>query len=99
MNDNTSNARAKNKQIEELAEVVSSARANGKKVVHCHGVFDLLHVGHIRYFEQAKKLGDTLVVTTTPDRFVNKGPNRPAFSEDFLTIFSAEREGFEPPIL
>lgn len=82
MNDKINSTRAKIKQIEELAEVVSSAQAKGKKVVHCHGVFDLLHVGHIRYFEQAKKLGDTLVVTTTPDRFVNKGPSRPAFNED-----------------
>ncbi|MEM8783684.1 MAG: PfkB family carbohydrate kinase [Planctomycetota bacterium] len=48
-------------------------------VVHCHGVFDLLHIGHVRYLEAAAKLGDILVVTITPDEFVNKGPNRPAF--------------------
>lgn len=50
-------------------------------IVHAHGVFDLLHVGHIRHLEQAKALGDYLVVSLTPDRFVNKGPNRPAFTE------------------
>ena len=42
-----------------------------------HGVFDVLHSGHIYYFDQAKKLGDILVVSITSDKFVNKGPNRP----------------------
>ena len=51
-----------------------------KKIVLCHGVFDLLHVGHINYFQSAKKLGDILVVSTTDDKFVNKGPGRPAFT-------------------
>jgi len=70
------------KSLEELTELLSSLSAGGKKIVLCHGVFDLLHVGHIRHFEQAKKLGDVLVVTVTPDKFVNKGPHRPAFSEE-----------------
>ena len=47
----------------------------------CHGVFDLLHIGHIKHFKEAKNLGDILVVTLTPDRYVNKGPGRPAFNE------------------
>ena len=51
-----------------------------KKIVLCHGVFDLLHVGHINYFQSAKKLGDILVVSVTEDQFVNKGPGRPAFT-------------------
>ena len=67
------------KNLEELAKLLASLRADGKKVVLCHGVFDLLHIGHIRHFEQAKKLGDILVVTVTPDKYVNKGPHRPAF--------------------
>ena len=46
----------------------------------CHGVFDLLHIGHIKHFEEARTFGDVLVVTITPDEFVYKGPNRPAFS-------------------
>lgn len=57
--------------------------------VLCHGCFDLLHIGHVRHFQAAKKLveafiGPTrrrLVVTITPDRFVNKGPGRPVFPE------------------
>ncbi len=68
------------KSVDALASHLASTR-NGKQVVHCHGVFDLLHIGHIRHLEQAKKLGDVLVVTVTPDRYVNKGPGRPAFNE------------------
>ena len=56
-------------------------KKNGKKVVMCHGVFDLLHLGHIKHFEKAKSLGDILVVSITADKFVNKGPGRPAFNE------------------
>jgi rfaE bifunctional protein kinase chain/domain/rfaE bifunctional protein nucleotidyltransferase chain/domain len=74
-------ANSKIKGIEELAEILAPRR-QGKKIVHCHGVFDLLHIGHIRHLEQAKKLGDILIVTITPDRHVNKGPHRPAFNED-----------------
>lgn len=70
------------KELEELAVLLPSFRTEGKKIVHCHGVFDLLHIGHIRHFEQAKKLGDILVVTVTPDQYVNKGPNRPVFTEE-----------------
>jgi|TARA_Y100000310_G_scaffold81608_2_gene78157 rfaE bifunctional protein kinase chain/domain/rfaE bifunctional protein nucleotidyltransferase chain/domain len=66
--------------IEELAKKVDSAKAEGKRVVHCHGVFDLLHFGHIKHFEEAKTLGDILIVTITSDNYVKKGPNRPAFS-------------------
>ena len=51
-----------------------------KKIILCHGVFDLLHVGHINYFKSSKKLGDILVVSVTNDQFVNKGPGRPAFT-------------------
>ena len=53
-----------------------------KSVVLCHGVFDLMHIGHIKYLEDAKKYGDILVVTITPDQHVNKGPNRPVFSQN-----------------
>ncbi len=69
------------KRVDELANTLAALRAKGKKVVHCHGVFDLLHIGHIKHLEAARKIGDLLVVTLTPDRFVNKGPHRPAFPE------------------
>lgn len=68
--------------LETLSSVVSEHRAaGGKKIVQCHGVFDLLHIGHIKHLEAARKHGDILLVTITPDRFVNKGPHRPAFPE------------------
>ena len=69
------------KPLAELAELLTPLRSQGKKIIHCHGVFDLLHVGHIRYLEHARKFGDILIVTVTQDHNVNKGPNRPAFTE------------------
>lgn len=54
----------------------------GSRVVLCHGVFDLLHIGHIRHLQEAKALGDFLLVTITPDEYVNKGPGRPAFTSN-----------------
>lgn len=67
-------------KFEELAKIASQHKLNGEKIVQCHGVFDLLHLGHIKHFEEAKKYGDILIVSITPDEFVNKGPGRPAFS-------------------
>lgn len=64
-----------------LAKHVHELKAKNKTIVHCHGVFDLLHIGHIRYLKQARNIGDVLVVTITPDRYVDKGPHRPAFTE------------------
>src|SRR5437867_10418479 len=72
---------SKVRRLREVADAVAALRGGGKKVIHCHGVFDLLHIGHIKHLEAARKLGDVLVVTITPDRFVNKGPHRPAFPE------------------
>ncbi len=69
------------KSIEELASIVRHEQAMGRKVVHCHGVYDLLHIGHIRHFHQARQFGDLLVVTLSPDRFVDKGLGRTAFPE------------------
>ena len=68
------------KNIEDLAQIISELKSKGKKIVHCHGVFDLLHVGHIKHFKEARTFGDVLVVSITPDAFVNKGPGRPAFT-------------------
>ena len=68
--------------LKELSEVLITARnGSDKKVVQCHGCFDLLHIGHIRHFSEPKSKGDILVVIVTLDRFVNKGPGRPAFKE------------------
>lgn len=72
---------SKIKSIDELAKIASALRKKGKKIVHCHGVFDLLHPGHIKHFEVAKRKGDILVVTITQDKHVNKGPGRPVFNQ------------------
>lgn len=53
---------------------------NGQTIGLCHGVFDVLHSGHIRHFEEASKLVDILIVSVTSDSFVNKGPGRPVNS-------------------
>ena len=69
------------KSLDELSHVTAKLRRDKKAVVHCHGVFDLVHLGHIRYFYGAKKEGDILVVTLTADQFVKRGPGRPIFNE------------------
>ncbi len=72
-------ARQKVRPVEEIAEIAARARAAGRTVVLCHGVFDLLHMGHVRHLEEARREGDLLMVSVTEDRFVDKGPDRPAF--------------------
>ena len=67
--------------IASLGVHLDTLRAAGMRVVLAHGVFDLLHLGHIRHLREAREQGDVLVVTLTEDRHVNKGPNRPAFGE------------------
>jgi cytidyltransferase-like protein len=69
------------KKLDDLAKTLAALQEAGKKIVYCHGVFDLLHIGHIKHLEAARKLGEVLVVTLTPDRFVNQGPHRPAFPD------------------
>ncbi len=73
------------KMISNLKEAglkIRSLKKKNKRIVHCHGVFDVIHLGHINHFKKAKSLGDILVVTVTADEFVNKGPNRPIFPLD-----------------
>jgi rfaE bifunctional protein nucleotidyltransferase chain/domain len=81
--------------LEELAGLLDPERTAGRRIVLCHGVFDLLHVGHVRHFEQAKKYGDLLVVTLTPDRYVNKGVGRPAFGQALRAEFIAALEAVD----
>lgn len=69
------------KPLKELAAVLAKARRAGKKVAMCHGVFDLMHPGHVVHFREARAMADILVVTVTPDRLVNKGPGRPIFKQ------------------
>lgn len=67
--------------LQDMAIRSQKLRAGGKRVVLCHGTFDLMHTGHIRYLQRAKQEGDVLLVTVTGDTYVNKGPGRPVFNE------------------
>lgn len=69
------------REVEDLASKAKKLKALGKKVVLCHGCFDLMHPGHIKYFQAAKKMGDVLMVTVTADAYVDKGPGRPVFNQ------------------
>lgn len=69
------------KTLDKLAEIVSGLKKKGKKIVQCHGIFDLIHPGHIRHLNSAKKEGDILIVTITKDKHVKRGPGRPVFNE------------------
>lgn len=51
------------------------------KTVLCHGCFDIFHIGHLYHLIKAKEYGDYLVVSITADRYINKGPGRPAFKQ------------------
>lgn len=88
-------ARDKIKSVDELGAMAEKARARGKKVVLAHGVFDLLHMGHMRHLEGARRHGDLLLVTCTADRYVNKGPGRPVFPEQFRAEMLAALECIE----
>ena len=70
------------KVLEELSQIIKKLKSEGKKVVLCHGCFDLMHPGHIKYFQAARNMGDILVVTITPDIYVDKGLGRPVFNQN-----------------
>jgi D-glycero-beta-D-manno-heptose 1-phosphate adenylyltransferase len=78
----------------ELLEAVKDARAAGKTIVFANGAFDLLHVGHVRYLEAARREGDWLAVGVNSDASVAraKGPSRPVLPEgDRAEIVAALR--------
>lgn len=93
---------------EELSELVRRFQGEGKTIVFTNGCFDLLHVGHVRYLQEAKELGDLLIVGLNSDKSVSrlKGKNRPLIPEaeraeilaalecvDFVTIFDEDTPG------
>ena len=75
-----------------LVENIQEHRLNDLSIVQCHGVFDLLHPGHLAHLAEAKAQGDVLIVTITPDRFVNKGPGRPIFTQEHRAFMLAGLE-------
>ncbi|NOU08973.1 MAG: D-glycero-beta-D-manno-heptose 1-phosphate adenylyltransferase [Nitrospira sp.] len=88
---------------DQLLSVLSGERAKGKRIVFTNGCFDLMHIGHTRYLQAAKALGDVLVVGVNSDvsvRTLDKAPDRPIVPEaqraevlaalgcvDFVVIF------------
>jgi D-beta-D-heptose 7-phosphate kinase/D-beta-D-heptose 1-phosphate adenosyltransferase len=99
---------SKLKTISELAQLAAAARREGRRVVFTNGCFDLLHIGHTRYLQEARGLGDLLIVAINSDASVSalKGPERPLVPEqeraevlaalgcvDYVTIFDAPDPG------
>jgi rfaE bifunctional protein nucleotidyltransferase chain/domain len=97
---------AKILSLSQLSQRAIEIRQAGQRLVLTNGCFDLLHVGHVRYLQQARELGDFLVVAVNGDESVRslKGAGRPLNSEedraevlaalecvDFVTIFPAQR--------
>jgi rfaE bifunctional protein nucleotidyltransferase chain/domain len=94
------------KTVPELASIREALGARGGRLVFTNGVFDLLHVGHVRYLERARALGDALLVAVNGDASVRalKGPTRPINGEadraevvaalecvDYVTVFPGVR--------
>lgn len=73
-------------------EIRPELKAGGKTIALCHGVFDLIHPGHIEHFKQASEMADVLVVSLTAAEFVRKGPGRPYFSDEQRLSFLEEIE-------
>lgn len=83
---------AKIVDLDTFGEIRAATRAAGERVVLCHGVFDLLHPGHVQHLERAAELGDRLVVTVTADQYVRRGPGRPVFSHEMRMMTLAALE-------
>jgi D-beta-D-heptose 7-phosphate kinase/D-beta-D-heptose 1-phosphate adenosyltransferase len=90
------------KERKELLRIIKNLKAKGKRIVFTNGCFDLLHIGHVRYLEKARTLGDALVIGVNSDSSVRKlkGPKRPVLPAkeraeilsglgcvDYITIF------------
>jgi len=71
------------KTLNELIPIANKLKSQNKKIVTTNGVFDILHYGHVKYLEEAKKLGDVLIVGVNTDKSVkqNKGDKRPINDE------------------
>lgn len=98
-------SREKIKSMQELEIIIRNAKHNGKKIVTTNGIFDILHIGHIRYLQEARKLGDLLIVALNSDASTRKlkGNSRPINAEtdraevvaalgcvDYVTIFNED---------
>ncbi|MGI0149315.1 MAG: adenylyltransferase/cytidyltransferase family protein, partial [Thermoplasmata archaeon] len=68
--------------LEGLLAAAAEARAHGRTVVQCHGCFDIVHPGHVRYLEFARRQGHVLIVSVTGDTDVDKGAQRPYIPQE-----------------
>ena len=83
------------KQIEKVLKKVRIK----KKIVLCHGVFDVVHFGHIKHFEAAKKYGDFLIVSLTKDKYIKKSIKGTAFNEIQRLNFLSKLEMIDAVVL
>ena len=79
-----------NLKIEKLQKKIKNLKKRNKKIVLCHGVFDLVHLGHIKHFKSAKSFGDYLIVSITGNKHIKKGPGRPIFNQQQRQEFLKE---------
>jgi D-beta-D-heptose 7-phosphate kinase/D-beta-D-heptose 1-phosphate adenosyltransferase len=77
-----SDSKIKNRDV--LASIMASERSKGKQIVFTNGCFDLLHAGHVKYLQAARRLGDLLILGLNSDASVRrlKGPKRPLIAEE-----------------
>ena len=78
--------------LTEFREIRKQLREKNQTVVLCHGVFDLVHYGHVEHLQEAKSFGNILVVSITAAKYVNKGPGRPYFSDEQRLAFISSLE-------
>ncbi len=100
---------AKILSLPELLQVRAACRERGQVVVQCHGCFDIVHPGHLRYLRFAKEQGDCLIVSVSGDEVVGKGPGRPFIGEklraenlaaiEFVDYVTIDRHTWAGPVL
>lgn len=88
---------SKIKTLNEILVIVDKLKNKGKNIVTTNGVFDILHVGHVRYLKQAKNLGDVLIIGVNSDKSAKKikGPGRPIVPEHERMEMLAALEGVD----
>lgn len=92
---------AKIKSLKEIKDISIRLHALGKRIVFTNGCFDLIHYGHVKYLEEAKKKGDVLVVAVNSDRSLRqiKGSKRPIVKQDYRIRIIAALESVDYVVL
>jgi len=94
---NKGQAESKIKDFKQIKRIAKRLRVQGRKIVFTNGCFDILHVGHVKYLEEAKSYGDTLILGLNSDESVSrlKGPTRPVNSEEDRAYILASLEAVD----